>query len=520
MVADELGVATAGRRFQEINACRDRITLEMGKTVTLMHLRPLALSVVALLATAPAAFALDANDFASKLKGVYAASMGTAVNLTLGAASVNGDVVTIDGATITEPSSPSNTLKLDAKLTFSGVSEQPDGSYLADTLTLPDGNFPFDGGSFSVKNIVLKHIFIPSGKAPNVLNTTRLVGDVSIGPMVLTIDNTPAFTIDGLSISNSFKPSQSDPALTEIDSNGLTSGLKFDMSQAKDQEALAQAKALDLVTVTGKMLETVTWTLKDGHVNLSEFSTDFDKIGKLKLALDFTGYTPEFLQNLTAVSQSLGQLGSDSSANQQQATAMLLNSLQTLFLNSASIRFDDGSITDKLIDLGAKDAGVDRAAFIDALVAQIPAQMNESGSEQVPVQMVQTMQAAARAYLNNPHSIEVKLAPKAPLGILGIVAAAMAPMNLADQIGLKILVDDHEVTPADAAKETGVAPAAPAATDSSPGADSGAPAANDTGAPAATDGSSDGSTAGDNTSGTDSSGDSTSTDSRLTSRHK
>ena len=490
----------------------------MGIYVTLMHLRPVALSFVALLMTAPAALAVDASDFAGKLKAVYNASMGSTVTLTLGTATATGDVVTIDGATISEPSTPANTLKLDAKLTFSGVVEQPDGSYKADTLTLPDGNFPFDGGAFSVKNIVLKHIFVPSGKSPDVLDSTRFVGDISIGPMALTLDNTPAFTIEGVTISNSFKPAQGDPSLAEIDSTGITSGLKFDMSQAKDKDALAQAKALDLVTVTGKMLETVTWTLKDGHVNLSEFSTDFDKIGKLKLAFDITGYTPEFLKNLSALTQTLGQTGSD--ANQQQTTALLLNSLQTLFLNSASIRFDDGTITDKLLDMGAKQAGTDKPTFIAALVSQIPVQMNEGGSEQVPVPVVQTMQAAARAYLNNPHSIEIKLAPKAPLGVLGIVAAAMAPMNLADQVGLKIIVDDHEITPEDAAKETGVAPPAAAGSDNSSGGDSGAPAAtDDNSSPAATDGSSSDNAASDGSS-TDNSGDSTDSSSRLTSRHK
>jgi|GEM_PF-224091 len=493
----------------------------LGKNVTLMPLRPLALSVVALLATVPAAFAVDANDFATKLKSVYASSMGQAVTLTLGTATADGNVVTIDGATITEAATPANTLKLDAKLTFSGVTEQPDGSYLADSLTLPDGNFPFEGGSFSIKQIVLKHIFVPGGKTPSVLDSTRLIGDISIGPMVLTMDNTPALTIDGVTISNSFKPTQSDPSLAEIDSTGVTSGLKFDMSHAKDADAVAQAKALDLVTVTGKALESLTWSLKDGHLNLSEFSTDFDKIGKLKLAFDLTGYTPEFLQNLSNVTQSLGQLSSDSSGNQQQATALLLNSLQTLFLNSASIRFDDASITTKLLDLGAKSAGTDRATFAAALVAQIPASVNEGGSDNVPVPMVQMMQAAARAYLNDPHSIELKLAPKSPLGILGIVAAAMAPANLVDQIGLKIIVNDHEITAADAAKETGTAPA-PAASDNSSSTDDGNGDGSD-----ASSGDDNSSTMDDNSSGGDdnSSGDDSSTggkvpDSRLTSKHK
>ena len=452
--------------------------MEVGTIVKLLHLRPMALSVVALMATAPAAFALDANDFASKLMGLYAtSSAGAVVTFNLGPATVSGNDVSFAGISAVDKSSPDNAFKTDTKFTFSGVSEQPDGSYLADTLTFPDADYKFDGGELVVKNIKLSHIYIPSGKTPNVLDTTRFVGEGSVGPIILSVGTTPTLTIDSVSVSNSFKPSQSEANLAEIDSTGITSGLKFDMSGATDQDALAQAKALDLVTVTGKALETVNWTLGDGHLNVSELSTDFDKVGKLKFGIDITGYTPQFLQNLTSMTQSLSALSSSSGGGgDQAATAMLLNSLQTLFLNSASIRFDDASITGKLLDMSAKQAGVDRAALIDALVGQVAAQMSSDPSSPVPVSVIQTAQAATRAYLTDPHSIEFRLAPKAPLGVLGIVAAAMAPANLADQIGLKILVNDKEITAADAAKETGTPPP-PAAGDSSSDSDDNSTAA-------------------------------------------
>jgi hypothetical protein len=451
--------------------------------VTLFDLRPLALSVAAVLATAPAALALDAADFASKLATTWTAS-SAGVSLKFGAGTVSGNDITYDGFTLVSPASGAPPISSPIKLTFVNVSQQADGGYIADSLKLPDGDFKVEGGEVLVKNIILRHIYVPGGK-PTVIDASRIFGDASVGPIQVIVDGTPAFNIDSISVSNTFKPSQTEANLTEIDSTGVTSGLKFDMSGDKDQEAVAQAKALGLATVTGKALETVSWSLGDGHLNISEVSVDLDKIGKLKFSFDMTGYTPAFVQNLSNVIAAVGKASASGNGNQQAATAQLLASLQTLFLNSASIRFDDASITEKLLDLTAQQAKVDRAAFVDQLVAQIPASMAEGESNPPPIEVIKMVQAATRAYLTNPHSIEVRLAPKAPLGVLGIVAAAMAPANVAETIGLKVLVNDREITTADADKETGVAVAAPSGSD--------------------TNGTDDNSSATDNSSGSDNS---------------
>jgi len=427
----------------------------MGKIVRVSLLRPLALSTVLLMATAPAALALDAQDFASKITKIWSSS-AAGITITLGPATVSGNDVSFAGFTVSAPQGGGEPLSNTIKLDFSGVAEQPDGSYTADALTLPDVDTSLDEKShLSIKDIALHHLFIPSGKAPSIVDGSRLFADASIGPLSLTVAGVEAVKLDGLTVNNGFKPSQSDASLAEISSTGSTSGLSFDMSGSTDKEALAQAKALGLVTTTGKMLETVDWTLSDGHLNLSELSLGLDKVGKLKFAVDITGYTPQFLQTLSKAAQTMS--ASANSGNTQAATAMLLASLQSIFLNSASVRYDDAAITTKLLDIGAKQAGTDRPTFISALVSQIPAQMN-GDDPQVPVQMVQTVQAAMRAYLTDPHSFEVKLAPKAPLGVLGMVAAFMAPNSVADQVGLKILVNDKEITPEEASKETGVAP--------------------------------------------------------------
>lgn len=480
----------------------------MGTIVRVSHLRPLALSAALLLGTAPAALALDAQDFGSKIAKVWASS-ASGLTITFGPATVSGNAVSFAGFTVSAPQAGGDPLSNATKLDFSGVVEQPDGSYIADALTLPDIDAGFeDNSSLSVKGIALHHIYVPNGQAPSVVDGSRFFSDASVGPIVVKVDGVEAVKLDGLTVTNTFKPSQAAPDLADIASTGSTSGLSFDFSGSKDKDSLAQAKALDLVTTTGRMLETVSWTLGTGHLDLGELSLDIDKVGKLKFAVDITGYTPQFLDTLGKAAQAMG--ASATSGNTQAATAMLLASLQSIFLNSASLGFTDSSITTKLLDIGAQQAGTDRPTFVAALVSQIPAQMNEDS--QVPVDVVKTVQAAARAYLSDPHSIEVKLAPKTPLGVLGIVAAAMAPTNVAEQIGLKLVVNGKEITAADAARETGVAPAS-SDTSSSTDPDNDTTLAPDDSeqAPAASDDDDQSGATGDDAGSGD--------DSRLTSRH-
>src|SRR5690606_32478714 len=70
------------------------------------------------------AMALEADAFVERIASVYEA-MGH--EMSFGAATVQGDTVTVDGVTIAiEGAEP---MVLDTELTFSGVVEYDDGSY-------------------------------------------------------------------------------------------------------------------------------------------------------------------------------------------------------------------------------------------------------------------------------------------------------------------------------------------------------------------------------------------------------
>lgn len=438
----------------------------------LLGARRTALVVLMSLALAASAHAQDATDFASKIGTVYGL---VGYDLKFGPSTSKDGTITYDGLSVTLAAAgdPSFSYKFDTKLTFTGVKSFPDGSYRADALTLPDMNFKIEDADISIKNISLNHIYAP-GTKPSIVDLTQLVGDASVGPITVSVKGAKAVTIEEVNFKNTFTPAQGDKGLSAVSATAAANGITLDMSTATDPETIAQAKALGLTTVTGKALETLAWTFSDGHMNASELSLGFDNVGKIKLAFDMTGYTPALLQGIMDAEKGLASSGtagqtSDDTAKQ---TAMLLGALQSVFLNSASIRYDDASITTKLLDYNAKQQNITRDALINQIVTGAPTAMSEGqASSATPDQMTLLSQAALRAFLTNPHSIEVRLAPKSPLGVLGLVGAAMAPDSLTDQIGLQVLVNEKQITTEDAAAEgkldaaaAASAPAAPADT--------------------------------------------------------
>jgi hypothetical protein len=414
--------------------------------VKLNHLRSVSLSLAAVLVTAPAALALDANDFSQKLAAEYGAT--SSAKLALGTASVNGSDISFDGATITPGDGKPVAIK--SQLTFHNVAEGGDGSYTADSLTLPDGDYPVEGGDVSVKNISFTHIYVANSSASGTLGSTRMIGGMSIGPITYSSNGATVATIASITVNNGFKPSQTDANLTELDSNGSATGLAIDLSKVKDPDVQAQSQALGITQLNGQVAEQISWSLADGHVKASEVSVGFDNLGKLNLAFDITGYTPAFVQTLMAAGQSMSASGADS----QAATAQLMAAAQKLFVNGVSIRFDDASLTNKLLDYAAKQAGTSHDDYVKALISASGGMTSGAG---LPPSLAGLAQAAISAYLTDPHSLEVRLQPAAPVGVLDFMAAAMQPDNLVKAVGLKVLVNDKEVVASGAGDSSGAA---------------------------------------------------------------
>jgi hypothetical protein len=103
-----------------------------------------------------------------------------------------------------------------------------------------------------------------------------------------------------------------------------------------------------------------------------------------------------------------------------------------------SLRFDDASIATKALDLMSKRMGQPK----DALIAQAKGMAPILFMQLQDPEFSSVATKALSDFLDNPKSLEIKMAPGAPVPVAQIIASGMAaPATLVKQLGLTVVAN-------------------------------------------------------------------------------
>ena len=405
--------------------------------------RLLLLSSVATAALMSPAMALDAQVFVDRVAEVY---KHIGYDLSFGAATLDGDTVTVDGVTVGFVGASADTMEpmtFDTELTFSGVAEGTDGSYTVESLTIPDidtefASAPEPVGHVTASDIRADSLYIPTGETVPAVMLLQLVGSLSSGSVVVTRDGEEVFSVEGMEATSTFTPSQGTADLVDLKSVLNISGISLDLSTVgeEDPSAAATIEALGLTSITGDITQDLEWSMADGHMALNEFLFDFADVGALNLTADFTGLTPAVLDQLYAMHAAMGTTG-DAAPTDEQAQAQMMQGMaimQGVNIVNTSVRYDDASLAGKLLDYFAEQSGTDRATFVTGLKAQLPLMLAGTG---IPA-LNDVVIPPVEAFLDDPQSLEIKVAPPSPTSLLVLMAAAANPAGLITALGLAV----------------------------------------------------------------------------------
>jgi hypothetical protein len=108
--------------------------------------------------------------------------------------------------------------------------------------------------------------------------------------------------------------------------------------------------------------------------------------------------------------------------------------MQGVSIVGASLRYDDASLAGKLLDFFASQSGGDRATFVEGLKATLPALISQSG---IPA-LNDVVVPPVSEFLDEPQSLEVRVAPPSPTSVLVLMAAAANPAGLITALGLAV----------------------------------------------------------------------------------
>lgn len=391
---------------------------------TLPDLRFSLAFAIGLAAHTDAAFALELDAFTAKLQAGFAA---TDVELAFEDATLAGDMITFTDATLTPEGAPP--LRFET-MTFRGVEEQPEGGYTVEEARVPDVEVEEDDTVVTIRDISVSALEIPAGTGgDDPLANMVFYERARMGETSVVVDDTEVFSLDEMVIDVSRRPDNAG-----LDTMVRAEGMVADLSTVEDPKVKAALEAFGYERLTGRFALSAGWDTEDGTVDIGDYALEVDDVGKLALALRFSGYTPEFLDALQEMQEQ-----AETGASDEMTGMAMLGLMQQLTFERASVRFDDAGLTVKALNYAGSQQGIDGEQMAAAVKGMLPFFL---GQLQNP-EFQQEISEAVETFLDDPQSLTIRADPEEPVPFMSIVgAASAAPQTLPDILNVTVSANE------------------------------------------------------------------------------
>ena len=397
----------------------------LAMTIKRSTLKKLAYSTFLLALPLNSAFAQDAA-VADRLKAALAAQ-GIDISWT----GVTGDAssmvlqgVAIKAAAEKEP--------LDiGDVALEGVTEA-NGGYEIETVSTSPFRHSEDGVTIDLSPFIIRDMTIPADGATGPMGSMMMYEAAELDNMTVKVADKTAFSMDGLAFE--ITPPADGKAM---EFSGTTEKFNADLTLIEDPKSKDAINALGYQNITGNLEMAGTWQPADGKVELSKYDISVDNAGTLGMTFGLGGYTLDVMKSLQEMQKKMAAQpeGADSSA---QGMAML-GVLQQLTFNSASIRFDDDSLTNKVLDYVGKQQGMSGKDIANQAKAIVPFGMAQLNNPELTAEV----SAAVGKYLDDPRSLEILAKPPAAVPFALIMSGAMSnPLDLPKTLGVTVKANE------------------------------------------------------------------------------
>ncbi len=317
-------------------------------------------------------------------------------------------------------------------LTFSDIEEEND-RYVVGTMTVSDYSLTQDGATIAAKGISVTGAELPFDAAGTAGFSAYEKAEVQAA--TVDVGDKRIFTIEDITSS-----AQEDGE-NVFDITLAAKRFSSDIYELATADVKPILSDLGYETLTGKIDMKATWNLKDGRMEISKNDFVIDNAGTLAVTFDIAGYTPALIKTLQETTEKMATASQEEQSAQGMA---MLGLMQQLIFNSATIRFEDDSLTEKAIGAIAKKQNTTPEAIINQAKAVVPfglAQLNMPD-------FAQSVSNAVNSFLDDPESIEISAKPADALPFAQIAATGMmasgpdAPKAIINQLGVAVKAND------------------------------------------------------------------------------
>lgn len=383
-------------------------------------------TALALLLPVSAAHALDLDRFSTSLKTALQGQ-----GMVADWASVAGDeaVVTLSGVTV-KFDGVEEPVKV-GDVTMEGVTEESD-HYLIEKAALPNYSITEEGMKLEATGMTMSNLELPFDETSPSTYGVLLYESADLKSLTVEESGKQLFTLRGLNFTLNKPESGTGP----LAFTGSTEEFSADLSGITDPQTKAIIDQMGYQQISGDLELNGSWNVADGRMIVDHYDMSVDNAGTFGMTFDVAGYTPAFIKELRETTEKMAKASEEEQSAQGIA---MLGLMQQLTFNSASIRFDDESLTSKVLEVVAKGQNTTPSAIANQAKAIVPfglAQLN------LP-DFAQAVSKAVNTYLDDPKSIEIKAAPPEGVPFAQIVATGMGtPQALIPQLNVTVTAND------------------------------------------------------------------------------
>jgi len=379
------------------------------------------------------AHALDTEAFGTRLKAVVAQQGGeiawTGIN-------ESGTQIVLSGVTVGGAGKPDDQKGHLGDVTLDNVTED-NGGYKIGTVSFQDFTSPEeDGVTVSLAGASISGVTLPAENATDAISAMTMYESAKLDSFAVNKAGTEVFGLQNLHAE--VTPPADGKAL---EFTAAADSFSADLSQTEDPQSKAVIEALGYQNIKGSLEMAGSWQPSDGHLSLSQNDITVENAGTFGLTFELGGYTTDFVKQLQAMQKQMAAqpAGSDNSALGMQVMGMM----QQLSFGSASIRWDDDSLTKKVLEFVAKSGGQKPEDIANQAKGMVPMMLTMGGI--TDADFVQQVSEAVNTYLTEPKSIEISAAPEKEVPFAVLVAGGMGnPQELLKTLAVTVSANQDQ----------------------------------------------------------------------------
>jgi hypothetical protein len=380
--------------------------------------------VLVLSATAPfaplpaAAFTPTGNEVADAFMAVLETDDGTVESY--GSVSEGGETVIIKDLLLKRKSDDNRSATI-ATTTLRDGMVQSNGRLKLGNLSMSDLSATAEDGALSIGSFTATNLILPT---PEELDGGD--GQSVTGPSYETLEVLDAAISDG--DGNKFDIGRLFTAIDEMDGD-LPTAFRFAIDDLKIEASNLDTDAQKTLTDLGYENLALSaegqgrWDPEQETLEVKNLKLSGADAGTFALNLSLGGVSRDVITKLGATE------GDPESA---------MGLVQGISVQNVSVRLDNSSLVERVLDMQAREAGMDRATLVQQLTAGLPMMVSIL---QNPAFQEKVVTAATR-FLNNPVSLDVTVAPANPVPFAQIMGQAMmAPQTLPEVLGVDVVAN-------------------------------------------------------------------------------